>query len=159
MNKHKSAMFFSPNCVQECKDEIHASLQIPTEALGEKYLGLPTTAERGAADVFNYVPSRVRRMVGGWAEKDLSCAAREVLLKDNALSVPTYPMSCFKLSPMVCKNVTSAISNYWWGSSLDNHKIHWLRWEKLTRSKVEGVWGSETLPYLTRPCWGSKDGD
>lgn len=50
---------------------------------------------------FNYVTARVRGFVGGWAEKELSCAAREVLLKANAQSVPTYPMSCFKLSPVV----------------------------------------------------------
>lgn len=124
VNKHKSAVFFSPNCLQDCKDEVQACLQIPNEALGERYLGLPTAAERGASDAFNYVPARVRAFVGGWAEKNLSCAAREVLLKANAQSVPTYPMSCFKLSPVVCRKLTSAVSNYWWGSSLDNHKIH-----------------------------------
>jgi hypothetical protein len=49
VNKNKSAIFFSPNCEQESKNEVHASLQIPTEALGERYLGLPTAAGRGAA--------------------------------------------------------------------------------------------------------------
>jgi hypothetical protein len=87
------------------------SLWIPTKALGERYLGLPTTAERGAADVFNYVLARVRSFVGGWAKRKLSCAAREVLLKANAQLVPTYPMSCFKLSPVVCRNLTSTVSN------------------------------------------------
>ena len=124
MNKGKSAIFFSPNCDSESKEAVHTSLQIRTEALGEKYLGLPTSAERGSSGAFNYVSSRVRGMVGGWEEKNMSCAAREVLLKANVQSVPTYPMSCFRLSPAVCKKLTSAVSNYWWGSSLDNHKIH-----------------------------------
>jgi hypothetical protein len=66
VNKNKSAVFFSPNCEQECKDDVHKSLQIPTEALGERYLGLPTAAERGTADAFNYVPARVRGFVGSW---------------------------------------------------------------------------------------------
>lgn len=122
VNKHKSAVFFSPNCDQNCKDEVLSSLMIPNVALGERYLGLPTAAERGAADTFNYVPARVRGFVEGWAEKTLSCAGREVLLKANAQSVPTYPMSCFKLSPVVCRKLTTAVSNYWWGSSLDSHK-------------------------------------
>lgn len=69
VNKNKSAIFFSPNCDQEGKEEVHASLQIETEALGERYLGLPTAAERGAADAFNYVPSRTRGMVGGGLRK------------------------------------------------------------------------------------------
>lgn len=124
VNKSKSAVFFSQNCLQDCKDEVLESLQIPTEALGVRYLGLPTAAERGASDVFNYVPARVRGFIGGWVEKNLSCAAREVLLKANAQSVPTYPMSCFKLSPVVCRKLKTVVSNYWWGSSLDNHKIH-----------------------------------
>lgn len=87
MNKNKSAIFFSPNCEQACKDEVHESLQIPTEALGERYLGLPTTAKRGATDAFHYVSAWVRGFVGGWAKK--SYAVWEVLLKANAQSVPT----------------------------------------------------------------------
>lgn len=84
VNKNKSAIFFSPNCDDKDRRVVHTSLQIGTEALGERYLGLPTAAERGATDAFNYVPARMRGMVGGWAEKGLSCAAREVLLKANA---------------------------------------------------------------------------
>jgi hypothetical protein len=90
VNKQKSAIFFSPNSEQECKQEVQAILQILNEALGERYLGLPTSAGRGAPNAFNYVPARVRVFVGGWTEKDLSCAAREVLLKANAQSVSTY---------------------------------------------------------------------
>ena len=114
MNKQKSAIFFSANSEQECKQEVQAILQIPNEALGERYLGLPTSAGRGASSAFNCVPARVRGFVGGWAEKDLSCAAREVLLKANAQWVPTYPMTCFKLPPVVCRKLTTAVSNYWW---------------------------------------------
>jgi hypothetical protein len=156
VNKSKSAVFFSPNCEQECKADVHESLQIPNEALGERYLGLPTAAERGAGDVFNFVPARVRGFVGGWAEKNLSCAAREVLLKANAQSVPTYPMSCFKLSLTVCRKLTSAVSNYWWGSSLDSHKIHWLRWEKLTRPKNQGGIGFRDFSLFNQAMLGKQ---
>ena len=38
MNKGKSAIFFSPNCDSESKEAVHTSLQIRTEALGEKYM-------------------------------------------------------------------------------------------------------------------------
>ena len=54
VNKNKSAIFFSSNCQQDCKFEVQESLQIPNEALAERYLGLPTAAQRGAADAFNY---------------------------------------------------------------------------------------------------------
>jgi hypothetical protein len=35
VNKRKSAVFFSDNCDQDSKGEVHQALQIPTEALGE----------------------------------------------------------------------------------------------------------------------------
>lgn len=138
---------------------MHSSLQIPKNALGERYLGLPTAAGRGNSVTFSYVPARVHGFIGGWAEKTLSCVAWEVLLKANAQSVPTYPMSCFKLSLAVCRKLTSAVSNYWRGSSLDNHKIHWQRWEKLTRSKCQGGMGFRDFTLFNRQCWENKVGD
>lgn len=88
--------------------------------------------------------------------KTLSCAAREVLLKENAQSVPTYQMSCFKLSPTVCRKLTSVLSNYWWGSSLDNHKIHWLWWEKLTQPKIQGGIGFRVFSLFNQAMLGKQ---
>lgn len=39
VNKAKSALFFSTNCSEDMKREMHDGLDIPMEALGEKYLG------------------------------------------------------------------------------------------------------------------------
>lgn len=46
VNKEKSAVFFSSNCQEADKDEVRSILQIETEALAEKYLGLPTALGR-----------------------------------------------------------------------------------------------------------------
>lgn len=35
----------------------------------------------------------------------------------------------------------SPIANYWWGSSADNRRIHWLNWERLTYPKALGGMG------------------
>jgi len=104
---------------------VHQALQIPTEALRGRYLGPPTTIGKVTDGVFDYVPDRICNFVNGWGEKSSSCAGREVILKSNAQVVPTYPMSCFKLPANMCKKMRTYISNYWWGSSIDSHKIHW----------------------------------
>jgi hypothetical protein len=65
VNKQKSTVFFSSNCQQDCKADVHSSLQISNEALGEKYLGLPTAAGRGANAAFDYVPARMHGFVEG----------------------------------------------------------------------------------------------
>jgi hypothetical protein len=86
----------------------------------------------------------------------LSCAGREVLLKANAQAVPTYPMSCFKLPTPVCKKMKKFISKYWWGSSVDNHKIHWQRWSKLTISKRDRGLGFRDMPLFNQAMLGKQ---
>jgi hypothetical protein len=124
VNKNKSAVFFSGNCVLSAKQEVHEVLQIPTEALGEKYLCLPTA----------------------------------VGIKANAQAVPTYPMSCFLLLAPTCKQIKKYISNYWRGSSIDNHRIHRQRWSKLTRTKAEGGLGFRDLPLFNQSMLGKQGG-
>jgi hypothetical protein len=73
VNKQKLAVFFSANCEDVDKMEVHQSLQIPTEALGEKYLGLPTAVGKVADGTFDYVLDRIRNFVNGWGESSELC--------------------------------------------------------------------------------------
>lgn len=52
VNKQKSAIFFSPNCEQECKAEIQTVLQIPNEALGGKISGASHFGWAGCSELF-----------------------------------------------------------------------------------------------------------
>ncbi|GJN37087.1 hypothetical protein PR202_gb26009 [Eleusine coracana subsp. coracana] len=156
VNKQKSAIFFSPNTDDEVKGSIHSILDISMEALGERYLGLPTAVGRSMNGVFDYVGDRVRNSVNGWAERQMSCAAREVQLKSIAQAVPTYSMSCFKLPAKLCQRITTYISNYWWGSSLDNHRIHWLQWPKLTKAKGNGGMGFREMKLFNQALLGKQ---
>lgn len=95
VNKEKSVVFFSENCTDDMKKKVRESLQIEKEALAEKYLGLPTTLGRLTKEAFEYMPRRLRGLVGGWSGRELSYAGREVLLKSVARAILTYPMSRF----------------------------------------------------------------
>ena len=46
-------------------------------------------------------------MLQGWEEKLLSHARREILIKAMVQAIPTYTMSCFKLSLGLCSNLES----------------------------------------------------
>jgi hypothetical protein len=124
VNMSKSAIFFSGNCDDSTKDRVKQSLGIRTEALGEKYLGLPIVVGRSTKDAFEPIPRKICGLMHGWSEKLLSCAARETPIKSVAQSIPTYSMSCFLLAPDTCKRITSTISNYWWGSAVDSRDMH-----------------------------------
>jgi hypothetical protein len=135
---------------------VHDALVIPNEALGEKYLGLPTAVGCASDGTFDYVPERIRSFVHGWGGKLLSCVGREVLLKSNAQAVPTYPMSCFRLSVPTCKKMKQYISKFWWGCSIEFHKIHRQRWCRLTRSKGEGGMGFRDMSLFNQAMLGKQ---
>jgi hypothetical protein len=124
VNKQKSSVFFSLNTNEEVKMEVLNSLGIENEALGAKYLGLPTAVGRSTKEAFEYIPERVHALVSGWCEKNLNAAGRDVFLKSVAQAIPAYSMSCFKLSPAICKKITSSISNYYWGGCPEKRKMH-----------------------------------
>jgi hypothetical protein len=54
------------------KQEVHEGLQIPTEALGEKYLGLPTAVGKSSDGTFDYVAERIKSFIHGWGGQLLS---------------------------------------------------------------------------------------
>ena len=135
---------------------VRNELDIPTEALSDRYLGLPTALGRSTAEAFEYIPTRIRGLIGTWSGREASSAGREVLLKAVAQAVPTYSMSCFLLSKTTCKKIRGAMMNYWWGGSADSRHIHWLRWERLTQHKSKGGIGFRDLHLFNKAMLGKQ---
>ena len=108
----------------------------------EKYLGLPLLVGKGKRKAFNRIKDQVGRKIASWKGKLLSNGGREILIKAVAQAMPTYIMSCFKLSKSLCKEMNSMMSNFWWGQKDKERKMAWISWEKLFTSKMEGggVW-------------------
>lgn len=156
VNIAKSAIFFSGNCQESVKGEMMQITGVNTEALCEKYLGLPTAVGRSTKEAFEHIPSKIRGLMGGWSEKMLSGAAKETLIKSIVHVVPTYSMSCFLLSPATCKKITSATANYWWSGAADRRSIHWRKWTDLTLPKSHGGLGFRDIKNFNLAMLGKQ---
>lgn len=66
-------------------------LNIGKEALEERYLGLPTALGQSSTKAFEKLSTQINNLVGGWCERKLSAAGREILIKVVAQSVPHIP--------------------------------------------------------------------
>jgi hypothetical protein len=91
-----------------------------------RYLGLPVIFGRSKKEVFSFVQDRIWKKLKGWKEKCLSRAGKETLIKAVAQAIPNYIMSCYKIPEGCCNNIESMLSKFWWGSSENQRKVHWL---------------------------------
>ena len=139
INAEKSSVFFSKNTKEGEKAEILDTLGGMMEAKQSKYLGLPLVIGRPKKQVFSYIKERVIRRMGGWKERLLSNAGKEVLLKSVILALPAYAMNCCKLPKGLCVDICKEMAKFWWGDRDDIRKIHWMEWGKLSEVNGRGV--------------------
>ena len=117
----KSSIFFSPNTNVVSIVEICQQLHIDTEALYDKYLGLPAMVGADRSDCFRHVIERIKQRIHGWMEKQLATGGKEILLKAVAQAIPVFAMSVFCLPKGICKEITDVIAQFWWGDD-EEHK-------------------------------------
>ncbi|KAL0291509.1 UNVERIFIED_CONTAM: putative mitochondrial protein [Sesamum calycinum] len=157
INFQKSSVAFSKNCCEEAKRAIVLELEIRTENKMELYLGLPSRAARLKKELFSSIRDKVWKRINGWNEKFLSQAGKEVLIKSVIQAIPTYAMGCFKLPMTLLREIQSLISNFWWHNRGQN-KIHWISWQRLCDSKLQGGIGFRqlhlfNLAMLAKQLW------
>ena len=145
INKSKTSLFFSKSIPEDVNHGIKVTLGVPEVMQYEKYLGLPSLVGKRKKESFNYIKEKVWRKLQGWEAKLLSQAGREVLLKMVIQAIPTYTMGCFKLPVGLCNEIETLIKKFWWGQRGDCRKIHWVKWEEMTKSKTIGAMGFSDL--------------
>ena len=145
INKDKTNIFFSSNTYHDVQVRIQHLLGVPAIRQYERYLGLPAFVGRAKRQGFAYIKERIWKKIQGWKEKLLSQAGREVLIKSVIQAIPTYSMSCFKLSKGLIQEIEVMICKFWWDCHGDNKKVHWVKWEKLCQAKNCGGMGFKEI--------------
>jgi len=88
VSESKCSIFFSENTDVGVKAEVCETLNIMTESLNDKYLGLPAMVGIDRSDCFQHLIDRVRAKTKGWKEKLLSLGGKEILIKSIAQAIP-----------------------------------------------------------------------
>ncbi|KAL0376653.1 UNVERIFIED_CONTAM: LINE-1 retrotransposable element O protein [Sesamum calycinum] len=144
INFHKSSVAFSRNTPEALSIGLASVLNIRKENKMELYLGLPSRVVRSKRELFSMIRDRIWKRITGWNDKFLSQAGKEVLIKSIVQAIPSYAMSCFKLPVTLLTEIQGMISNFWWHNR-GQRTIHWLSWQRLCDSKLQGGLGFRRL--------------
>jgi hypothetical protein len=141
VNLQKSSIFFGPGCGEDQREHLKGVIGIASEALTERYLGVPTVVGRSKDGCFQYLTERSWGKVKGLKAQGLSKAGKETLVKSVLQAVPGYAMSCFQLTKKQCQKQSSVSANFWWGDKDGQRKVHWIGWDQMCKNKKQGGMG------------------
>lgn len=88
--------------------------------------------------MFRKLKERVWNVLQSWKEKFFSSGGKEILIKAIAHAIPNYTMSCFKITNNICEEINKSCARFWWGSTNEKKKAHWISWKKMSVSKDMG---------------------
>ena len=77
ISESKCSIFFSPNVDVDLKVQVCTQLNIMTEAISERYLGLPSMIGLDKSESFVYLLERIIQTLQVWKEKFLSMGVRK----------------------------------------------------------------------------------
>lgn len=150
LNVQNTSVFFSRNTSRERRQEI-LQLSGLTETLRiDAYLGLPTFVGKSSAQAFQYIKEQVINKLSNWKVQFLLQAGKEVLVKAVVQAIPTYCMSVFQLPVSLCKELNALMQTFWWNHMSKSSKIHWMSWERMSKSKVAGGLGFRDLVLFNK---------
>lgn len=137
-------MFFSPNVDPDQRDLISNTLGFNATSNLGKYLGFPLNHPRDRKHDFDFVLDRVKKKLAGWKANLLSMASRLVFIHASSSTNPNYAMQYVALPNKILKGIDRVNRNFLWGSTDLVRKMHWVKWEEVTKPKEIGGLGIQT---------------
>ncbi|MFS7900382.1 hypothetical protein Hanom_Chr00s109717g01807231 [Helianthus anomalus] len=110
-----------------------------------KYLGIQVGANMSRIANWDSAIEVFKNRLSAWKAKVLSIGGRVVLIKSVLESLPVYYFSLYKAPVTVFNKLEALIKRFLWGGTDEVHKVHWVAWSKVTKSKHKGGLGLNKL--------------
>ena len=158
VNLNKSSVFFGANVPTDRATHLGNILGMKVVDNPGAYLGVPAIWGRSKKRGLAYVKGRVMEKLQGWKQSSLSRAGKKILIKAVVQAIPAYPTNIFMFPSIVCQELDSLITKFWWGSKEGVRKTHWVTKSVLGLPKDRGGLGFRNFQefkkaLLVKQCW------
>ncbi|CAH9084422.1 unnamed protein product [Cuscuta epithymum] len=146
------------------QNKIKDLLGMRLTSLPIKYLGVNLHKGINRFEYCSNIIKQFERKLSPWRQKNLSQGGRLILIKYVLNSIPLHVLAVDTLPKKVIKVLNSKMASFFWGSSNEKNKYHWIKWSKLCFPTMEGGLGIRSLTDLEKAFtlklwWKWKTGD
>ncbi|XP_026377852.1 uncharacterized protein LOC113272180 [Papaver somniferum] len=147
VNLQISTIFFSKNVPPSLRNQFTNILHIKIMGLGEKYLGIPLLLHRSRKKNCWPILEHMSARLQGWSSKIINQAGKTTQLNSVLITMSMYHMKVLKLPDTTIHHMEQLHRNYWWNSSSNHRKKHFISWEKMNFPKRLGGLGLKQLRH------------
>lgn len=104
------------------------------------YLGVPIYRGIKRTNMFLFLREKIARRISGWGHRHLSFGGRLTLIKSTLEAIPIHIFQAIEPTTGIIKQLEQQLARFFWGSSTDHKRTHWISWEQICLlTKEEGL--------------------
>ncbi|GJV69249.1 RNA-directed DNA polymerase, eukaryota [Tanacetum coccineum] len=112
------------------------------------YLGLPVGMNMFRLKGWDPILDKFKNRLSKWKASMLSIDGRTTLVSSVLGALGIYYLSLFPMPVNIEKNLEAMRAKFFWGSTVDDKKIQWIKWKSVLTSKKYGGLGIGSLQAL-----------
>ncbi|WOL11052.1 hypothetical protein Cni_G19813 [Canna indica] len=141
VNPLKYAIYFSNNTPSHIKLYIYQKLGMPEGSFPFKYLGTKISPNYPPPNAYDYLLKSINTRLGSWQSNYLSQTGKLTLINSVLTSISLHTIFVSWLPKKTMNKINSIISNFFWGSTTEHKKLHFISWDQITTPKTNGGLG------------------
>lgn len=95
--------------------------------------------------MFLFLRDKIAQRINGWGHRHLSFGGRFTLIKSTLEAIPIHIFQSIEPTTGILKQLEQMIARFFWGSSADHKRTHWISWEQICLPHEEGGLGIRRL--------------
>ncbi|XP_042067238.1 uncharacterized protein LOC121810541 [Salvia splendens] len=114
------------------------------------YLGVPIYRGAKRTDMFMFLREKIAARISEWAHRHLSFGGRLTLIKSTLEAVPIHIFQAIEPTCGALKQLDQQLAQFFWGSTSEKNRTHWIRWDQACLPTAEGGLGIRKFKEVLR---------